>query len=444
MFQDQKKINNVMSFLKQKIAEIKLKKKIKSLCSDVGRLIQMRGDLIPNETIVNLRISSKTLKNISKKLGLLRKPKTSEELCNITKEADNLSRLVDELTPPSLKNPMYAILDTLLVAFGVAMAFRAYFFQPFKIPTGSMQPTFYGVHSEYVSPEQVSFYDKTPVFKQMKWLITGASYIDVVAKKDCFAEFYTDSRYPGFVVVKLGEDIYKIPQDSFDRGEIKNLEVFDRMADNPHDTLKPKLLGSVRAGTRLWSGYVHSGDQVFANRMAWNFFPPERDDTMIFTTSVPEIEFAMPSTKENTFPFPFVVKDEPIQPGLMAGQHYIKRLVGMPNETISIADGRIVADGKSIEGLPGMDRISRGEDGYRPYRVVSVSNPPKDNQNYKFDGALVYEGDEVKLEDEYMALGDNTSNSYDSRFWGPVPRRAMVGPAAFVWWPFTDRWGFVD
>lgn len=433
-----------MNFFKLKWNIRKLRKQVKGVCCDADKLIKMRGDLLPVETIASLTLSQNELKQEAKKLHFWNKIKPQEKLDKIAASVKSLSSTVDELTPPSLKHPMYAILDTLLVAFGVAMAFRAYFFQPFKIPTGSMQPTFYGVHSEYLSPEQASFYDTTPVFKQLKWLITGATYIDVVAKKDCFAEFYTDSRYPGFIVVKLGENIYKIPQDAFDRGEIKNLEAFDRMADNPYDAMKPKLIGSVRAGTRLWSGFVHSGDQVFANRMAWNFFPPERDDTMIFTTSVPEIEFAMPSTKENTFPFPFVVKDEPIQPGLMAGQHYIKRLVGMPDETISISAGRIVADGKPIEGLPGMDRISRGEDGYRPYRVVSVSNPlPKDNQNYKFDGALVYEDDEVKLEDEYMALGDNTSNSYDSRFWGPVPRRAMVGPAAFVWWPFTDRWGRV-
>lgn len=428
-----------MEFFKKKLLAWKLRKQIKAICADAERLINMHGDLLPNGTISSIIFSQKELKKKQGALGVWKKTLPKEALDEISQEAGVLANLVDKLTPPSLKHPMYAILDTLLVAFGVAMAFRAYFFQPFKIPTGSMQPTLYGVHSESIKPEEASFFDKTPVFKQLKWLITGASYRDVVAEKTCRGHIYTDQRHPGFVIFKLGEQTFKIPQDSLERGEIKGLDNFHHMADNPNDSIKSLAAGVIEEGTRLWSGYVHSGDQVFANRLAWNFFPPERDDTMIFTTSVPELELCLPTTKSNTFPFPFVVKDDPIQPGLMAGQHYIKRLVGKPNEAISIAGGRVVVDGEPIVGLTGMEKITKGENGYKPYRVVTESNP-----GYVGRGCLVKPGDAVQLGDEYMALGDNTSNSYDSRFWGPVPRRAMVGPAGIVWWPFTERWGTVQ
>lgn len=428
-----------MDFFKRKQKAFKLSKRIKAVCADADRLTSMHGDLLPNETLASVCMLQKELKKKRARLGIFKKPLTHEMLDEITSDINILSELIEKLTPPSLKHPMYAIMDTLLVAFGVAMAFRAYFFQPFKIPTGSMQPTLYGVHSEYVSPEQASFFDKTPVFKQLKWLITGATYRDVIADKTCRGHIYTDQRYPGFVIFKLGEQTFKIPQDSLERGEIEGLDNFHHMADNPNDSIKSLAAGVIENGTRLWSGYVHSGDQVFANRLAWNFFPPERDDTMIFTTSIPELELCIPSTKNNTFPFPFVVKDEPIQPWLMAGQHYIKRLVGKPNESISIADGRIVVNGEPVVGMPGMEKITKGENGYKPYRVISESNP-----GYNANGYLINLGDSIQLGDEYMALGDNTSNSYDSRFWGPVPRRAMVGPAAIVWWPFTGRWGFVQ
>lgn len=428
-----------MDFFKRKQKAFKLSKRIKAVCADADRLTSMHGDLLPNETLASVCMLQKELKKKRARLGIFKKPLTHEMLDEITSDINILSELIEKLTPPSLKHPMYAIMDTLLVAFGVAMAFRAYFFQPFKIPTGSMQPTLYGVHSEYVSPEQASFFDKTPVFKQLKWLITGATYRDVIADKTCRGHIYTDQRYPGFVIFKLGEQTFKIPQDSLERGEIEGLDNFHHMADNPNDSIKSLAAGVIENGTRLWSGYVHSGDQVFANRLAWNFFPPERDDTMIFTTSIPELELCIPSTKNNTFPFPFVVKDEPIQPWLMAGQHYIKRLVGKPNESISIADGRIVVNGEPVVGMPGMEKITKGENGYKPYRVISESNP-----GYNANGYLINPGDSIQLGDEYMALGDNTSNSYDSRFWGPVPRRAMVGPAAIVWWPFTGRWGFVQ
>jgi signal peptidase I len=46
-------------------------------------------------------------------------------------------------------------------------------------------------------------------------------------------------------------------------------------------------------------------------------------------------------------------------------------------------------------------------------------------------------------EREYYALGDNTGNSRDSRYWGPVPEEKLLGPAAIVYWPFT-RFGTID
>jgi signal peptidase I len=45
---------------------------------------------------------------------------------------------------------------------------------------------------------------------------------------------------------------------------------------------------------------------------------------------------------------------------------------------------------------------------------------------------------------EYLALGDNTTNSRDSRYWGPVRQRNLVGPACLVYWPFSKRWGLIE
>jgi signal peptidase I len=50
----------------------------------------------------------------------------------------------------------------------------------------------------------------------------------------------------------------------------------------------------------------------------------------------------------------------------------------------------------------------------------------------------------VKVEsDGYFALGDNSPQSADSRYWGFVPRQNVVGRGLFVYWPFTSHWGFV-
>jgi signal peptidase I len=42
----------------------------------------------------------------------------------------------------------------------------------------------------------------------------------------------------------------------------------------------------------------------------------------------------------------------------------------------------------------------------------------------------------------YFALGDNSANSLDSRYWGFVPAENVVGRGLFVYWPFTSHWGF--
>ena len=44
-------------------------------------------------------------------------------------------------------------------------------------------------------------------------------------------------------------------------------------------------------------------------------------------------------------------------------------------------------------------------------------------------------------DDQYMAMGDNSYNSSDSRAWGPVPRQNVVGPGWFCYWPLTKHWG---
>jgi signal peptidase I len=43
----------------------------------------------------------------------------------------------------------------------------------------------------------------------------------------------------------------------------------------------------------------------------------------------------------------------------------------------------------------------------------------------------------------YFAMGDNSYNSYDSRYWGPVPEENVVGRGLLVYWPFGRHWGLI-
>jgi len=45
---------------------------------------------------------------------------------------------------------------------------------------------------------------------------------------------------------------------------------------------------------------------------------------------------------------------------------------------------------------------------------------------------------------KFVALGDNSGNSLDSRYWGFVPEKAVIGKAFFIYYPFTRRWGVAE
>ena len=321
------------------------------------------------------------------------------------KAGSELEACITRLNPPKSLPGWRENFDVLVVAISVAMAFRAYFYQPFKIPTGSMQPSLYGIHSEPRDPSQATLLDKQPL-KFAKWLVTGESFKNVRAKASGTVHFMPSdgSRKPGYMPVVVAGIPHYVPNDAVE-------------VDEYHRAVR--LRGgvvngaSVKQGEVLWSGVVISGDFVFVNRWKWNFDHPHRGEVMVFSTTGIT--------------------------ALQQGTHYIKRMTGLPNETLQIKAPNLIVNGAVVTEPLRIGQISRKEKLWAKSPAYAGFNPSGARQVYLPGKSLAEESDKVVLNgSQYYAMGDNSFNSYDSRYWGPVPERNLLGPASVVYWPFTS------
>jgi signal peptidase I len=112
---------------------------------------------------------------------------------------------------------------------------------------------------------------------------------------------------------------------------------------------------------------------------------------------------------------------------------YIKRVVGLPGDTVGYFNKTIYINGQAISqsvkekdvdlvGLVPMNHELRSETlGEHKHDLLL---DPRQNR---------YEGESVVPDGHYFAMGDNRDNSNDSRFWGTVPEANLVGKAFFIW-----------
>jgi len=143
-------------------------------------------------------------------------------------------------------------------------------------------------------------------------------------------------------------------------------------------------------------------DRVLVNKISYRFGDPHRGDVVVFDRT--------PNTDENVVEALFRNLAESI--GVRTPEaDLIKRVVGLPGETIEIRGNTILIDGEPL------DEPYLAE-GIRTERMDSLTVPA----------------------DEYFVMGDNRSRSQDSRFFGTIGRDEIVGRAFVIIWP-PSRWG---
>jgi len=116
-------------------------------------------------------------------------------------------------------------------------------------------------------------------------------------------------------------------------------------------------------------------------------------------------------------------------PGDPEHKKYIKRLIGLPGETIEIKDNKVFINGKQIVE-PYIKAV--GEE-YLPYYYEDPVWEKEATVLHTKGQALVKPDQKVKLgDDDYFLMGDNRENSNDSRKWYAASKSDMVGPVRFV------------
>jgi len=355
-----------------------LKRKARECLHHARHYLHMREDLLSPAQIETTRAS----------IGLLEAHIRNKTWDTVDATCKAVLKQTDAIMGPHNKSGLVENLEMLVVAIAVAMGLRAYFLQPFKIPTGSMQPTLNGITAVTSAP---AWSDRQP-FKIGRFILMGEWYTEVRARAaGRLGDPMEHGRDPSIALFSIGGRIHRIPRDV--------------LVTDADGNLQPPFHAdrTVGHGEVLWAGRTQRGDHLFVNKVIWNFRKPRRDEVMVFTT------------------------DEIFS--LEPGTHYIKRLVGMPRERVSIQPPSLVINGRRQIGDFGIDRVTASINGYAGFQLAGHLDRP--NLEWHL------------TESQYFALGDNTRNSRDSRYWGPVPAENLVGPAVFVYWPLTRRWGLI-
>ena len=139
---------------------------------------------------------------------------------------------------------------------------------------------------------------------------------------------------------------------------------------------------------------LDNGEYVLISRLSYKLGDFQRGDIIVFRPPMypdaPFLQrlFGLPGFDDNY-------------------EDYIKRIVGLPGETVRIASGTVYINGVQL---------------VEPYIVV-----PSD-----------YSNEWTVPEGQLFVLGDNRNNSADSHAWGFLPERNVLGKALVVYWPFAD------
>lgn len=398
------------------------------------KIYNFRRDVLPEKDLVELQARTASLKAQLKNRDDAAKLKLGIEAL------EPIMRQTGGAIYP--KTALVENVEFFLVAAIVILGIRTYFVQPFKIPTNSMWPTYNGM-----TPQVFVKQSDEPGFaaRALRFAAFGAfpRRVDAKTSGEVIIPLDTGARVPfhpvpgrNWFIFPTTEKEYtllvgdsevkvRVPMDFDFEWAVR--DAFFPNAKPSHEPgsvdlaqaaiQQPPLfaqLGSdrfrvvrtgkqVKAGERVLSFDILTGDQLFVDRISYHFMRPNVGSGFVFRTG--NIEG--------------IARD-------YGDQYYIKRLVGVPGDTLEIKEHTLYRNGAPITGSEAFAKNFKQEGNYVGYRALGSLRP----------GSTV----DIK-KNEFFAMGDNSANSADGRYWGTVPAKDVVGRPIMVYYPFTNHWG---
>lgn len=357
-------------------------------------------------------LAPQAIKNITQAMDETREALKSGASTEVLKtKMAALEEMANKWLKPYPNSAWRENIEVILVAVAIALSIRTFFLQPMKIPTGSMQPTLYGITYANLKNEKESVIPGG-INRWVDSIFKGTSYYHYVASEG--GTFRLLDENPVNVMPLITKQRFSVGSQIF-TAWFPGDQLFRRAGLANGQT--------IGQGDDILKMRVTSGDHLFVNRMVYNFRPPKRGEIVIFETR------GIDNLPQDTY--------------------YIKRLVAIGRDNVQVGDdqhlringARVTAATPHFENLYtfGPEYKEDHYFGHVNQIVGSKFGRPGSQMAPLFpDGNA-----ELTVRSNYcLVMGDNTMNSFDSRYWGDFPQENIIGKSSFVYWPISARFGW--